>query len=108
MAVHAYHEALPGYSPNAVLHEGCEECESRAGIHGLGLLDWKNSRRVVERAVKLHREGLADTNNVEAKLLRDVWTVLVWLEVNTELTIDGGLPWTDFEAMERALFGRHS
>lgn len=106
MAVHTYHEGLPDYSPEAVLHHGCEECESRAGIHGLGHLDWRNSQRVVERAVRLNRDGLADTNPTEARLLRDVWTVLVWLQNHTEVDgIDGELPWHDFERMKRELFG---
>jgi hypothetical protein len=102
--MHAYHEKLPGYSPNAILHEGCEECEARAGIHGLAYLDWKNSRRVVERAIRWRNDGLSDTNATEIKLLADVWTMLVWLENNTELSV-GGLPWLDFERMEQELFG---
>lgn len=110
MSVHAYHESLPGFSPEAVLHDGCEECESRAGIHGLAHLDWRNSRRVVERAVRLramHGGGLLDTNPTERKLLDAVWTVLVWLENNTEIDpIQGELPWRDFERIERELFGR--
>jgi hypothetical protein len=107
VSVHAYHEGLPGYNPNAVLHDGCEECEGRAGISGLGYLDWRNSRRVVERAARWGREGLEDTNPTEVKLLRDVWTVLVWLQTNTEVdAIAGEMPWRDFERMERELFGR--
>jgi hypothetical protein len=110
MPTHTYHDDLPGFSPEAVLHHGCEECESRAGIHGLGSLDWKNSRKVVERAVRLrsmHGGGLDDTNPTERKLLDAVWTVLVWLENNTELEpIQGELPWIDFERIERELFDR--
>lgn len=106
---HAHHEALPGYSPNAILHEGCAECESRANLNGLLHLDWRNARRAVERAVEWQHEGLRDTNVAEIGLLQAVWTMLVFLETNTDLTpIRGELPWTDFEAIEARIFGRHS
>jgi hypothetical protein len=109
VSVHAYHDELPGFSPDAILHHGCEECESRAGLHGLAHLDDRNSRKVVERAVRLrsmHGGGLPDTNPTERKLLDAVWTMLVWLERNTELDpIQGELPWRDFARMERDLFG---
>lgn len=107
--MHAYHEALPGYSPNAILHEGCEECESRSNANGLLSLDWKNSRRVVERAIRWQREGLPDTNAAELRLLQAVWVMLLFLERNTDLDpIQDSLPWTDFEAMEAQLFGGRS
>lgn len=107
MAVHAYHEELPGYSPEAILHHGCDECADRAGIHGLAFLDWKNSRRAVERAIKWNRGELFDVNETEAGLLNAIWTMLVFIQANTEIDpIDEGLPWKDFEAIERSIFGR--
>jgi hypothetical protein len=108
MPTHRYHEGLPGFDPDAILHDGCEECESRAGIHGLGSLDWKNSQRAVRRAVDWNYGRLATPPGVaEAGLLRDVWMMLVWLRSNTELNpIQGELPWTDFERMEREMFDR--
>lgn len=44
MAVHAYHDGLAGFDPRNVLHDGCEECESRAaaGIDGVLALDGAN------------------------------------------------------------------
>lgn len=106
MGVHSYHEGEPDFSPDAVLHSNCEECASRAGIRGLWHLDWRNARRVVERAVRWNLEGLSDTNETEAKLLSAVWSMLVFLQTNTDLDpIEDGLPWRDFEAMERRAFG---
>ena len=99
--MHAHHETLPNYNSNAILHEGCEECESRAGLDGLLQLDWKNSQLAVRRAIAWNRYGLRDTNAVEIKLLRAVWTMLVFLERNTTLDpIDSELPWRDFKRMK--------
>jgi hypothetical protein len=34
---HVYHEGLPGYHPESILHDGCPECEerSRRGLDGV-------------------------------------------------------------------------
>jgi hypothetical protein len=44
MAMHCYHGGLPGYDPEAILHDGCEECEERAsaGVSGMLALDQTN------------------------------------------------------------------
>jgi hypothetical protein len=102
--MHAYHEQLPNFNPNAILHEGCEECESRANIAGLLQLDWRNAQRAVERAIEWNYGRCPDTNPTEAGLLRAVWSMLVFLERHTELDpIQSGLPWRDFESMEARL-----
>lgn len=45
--MHAPHDALPGYDPGNILHDGCEECEERAAAPLLGLtaLDHRNFRQ---------------------------------------------------------------
>jgi hypothetical protein len=44
MASHVYHGDLPGYDPEAILHDGCPECDDRAkrGLDGLCELDHGN------------------------------------------------------------------
>ncbi len=44
MAVHDIHDALPGDDPDAILYDGCGECEERAatGLYGLCHLDSHN------------------------------------------------------------------
>lgn len=39
MAVHDYHPGLEKYDPDAILQDGCEECEARAGKGLGGLLE---------------------------------------------------------------------
>lgn len=40
--MHAPHHSLPGYDPEAILYDGCEECEARVGMNGLLKLDANN------------------------------------------------------------------
>lgn len=51
---HVYHDALPGFDPRNILHDGCPECEARAadplrvGLPGLDennrLMIWQRMR----------------------------------------------------------------
>lgn len=51
---HAHHESLPDYNPDAVLQDGCPECERRAEQGLAGLLELDS-----ERVAKLWRMMLA-------------------------------------------------
>lgn len=44
MSGHTYHDDLPGFDAEHILHDGCEECEGRAAdpLHGLLALDPPN------------------------------------------------------------------
>lgn len=56
---HDAHEALPGYSPDQLLHAGCGECDMRAAAPdaGLGHLDLAEIRMLsVLWAVQVHLE----------------------------------------------------
>lgn len=68
---HDYHEALPDYSPNQILIDGCAECEERArrDDRGIGNLDPANYRRALDRAYLLERVGLPDASVAELPLL---------------------------------------
>lgn len=108
---HAYHEGLPHYNPDALLHDGCPECEERAaeGIGAINSMDWRRGRCAVERAVAYNRGDLERpvTDASEARFLNALWNVLVWLQRETEIDpIDGEMPWKDMEALERRVFGR--
>lgn len=106
---HAYHEKLPNYNPDSILHDGCEECEDRgnAGLDGLLELDHKNAQRAAERMIAWQMRGeLRPTDDSEARLLKTVYLMFVWLERFTTLDpLNQPLPWKDFDAMERALCG---
>jgi hypothetical protein len=41
MSAHVFHEDLPDYNPESVLHDGCAECEHRSkrGMEGVLALD---------------------------------------------------------------------
>jgi len=51
MSGHVAHEALPGYDPEAILKDGCPECEGRAdaGLRGILQLDANNLNRLWRR-----------------------------------------------------------
>lgn len=73
---HVYHEALPGYDPQSVLHDGCPECEerSRRGLAGVLAVDR-------DRQLKLwqSRHGKV-TSRCDARLRRELYVVMVFLE----------------------------
>ena len=75
--MHDYHDALPGYSPNQILHDGCRECEARATADdgGLSRLDDANFARAWDRALRWNREGLTDIAKAETRLLHILWAV---------------------------------
>jgi hypothetical protein len=74
---HDNHEALPGYHPDQILHDGCGECEERAqsADHGIGGLDVPAFRRAWERAATWKREGLPSIAYAEIPMLSVLWAV---------------------------------
>jgi hypothetical protein len=81
---HDYHEGLPGYSPNQLLHDGCGECEARSKTftHGIGHLDTDAFARAWGRAAEWERQGgdLTDVSQAERPLLRMLWALQIHFE----------------------------
>ena len=82
MAVHDYHEILPGFSDAQILHDGCGECESRGKnvSHALGSLDKGRFVLAWERAAEWNTRGLPDVSLAERDLLSVLWAVQLRLE----------------------------
>lgn len=80
--MHDYHDALPGYRPEQLLHDGCGECEARAARsdHGLANLDAGRFERAWQRAAQLGQKGLPGMSNAEHELLSMLWLIQVKLE----------------------------
>lgn len=85
---HEYHDALPGYHPDQILHDGCEECEFCGGnvIIALSNLDAGTFRRAWLRAADWRAstppsgssaEGIS---SAEAPLLEVLWSVQLHFE----------------------------
>jgi len=79
---HAYHEKLPGFAPDQILHDGCDECEERAQRtdHGLSSLDSSNFALAWRRAAQFNQRGLADVSYAEMPLLNTLWSVQLHFE----------------------------
>ncbi len=82
MSAHDYHEGLPGYHPQQILHDGCGECEARANEpdHGICHLDQENFARAWKRAADWHRDILPTVSDAEAPMLRTLWSIQLKLE----------------------------
>jgi hypothetical protein len=79
---HDYHDALPGFDPAQILHDGCGECEYRAGLaeHGIAHLDRGNFARAWSRAADWNQVGLPGISAAEVPMLKALWAVQVQLE----------------------------
>ncbi len=79
---HDYHEGLPGYSKEQILHDGCAECEARAKRDDLGIdsLDSRKFPRAWQRAATWKRHGVPDLSEAERPLLSALWSVQMQLE----------------------------
>jgi hypothetical protein len=82
MAVHDYHDALPGYDERQIWHDGCGECEARGARIAIDMLDSTNFARAWERAAQWNRgSGLSlAVCSTEAPLLNVLWRIQVQLE----------------------------
>lgn len=76
---HVYHEGLPGYHPESILHDGCPECENRSRLRGLdGVLALDHTRQLA-----LWRSLLGPripTSGCDGRLRRELYGVMVFLE----------------------------
>lgn len=90
---HACHDSLPGYSPNQILHDGCQECEERGANVRIALahLDSDKFVHAWARAAAWQRSGINDLSQAERPLLEALWGVQVQLEDVCSLPI-GTLP----------------
>lgn len=79
---HGPHSAMPDYSPNQLLVDGCGECEYRVNLpdRGIGTLDRGNFAKAWVRAAEFERHGLPDVSRAERPMLRVLWVIQVQLE----------------------------
>ena len=65
--MHDHHSSLPGYDPQQIWHDGCQECEHRGNTmpRSLGTLDTTNLRRAWDRSRAL-RAAFWDADAEEA------------------------------------------
>ena len=79
---HSYHEGLPSFSPEQILHSGCGECEARGKdvSEAIVRLDGRNFARAWKRAADWNTTGAPDICEAEAPLLRALWSIQLQLE----------------------------
>jgi len=86
---HDYHPGLPGYDPDAILHDGCGECEVRSGrgVAGLLELDARNIELLWWRVVNTEYGGKTEPNEAgeyrsdcESRLGHQLYFIGVLLE----------------------------
>lgn len=82
MATHTYHEGLPGYHEDQILHDGCDECEARGRNFHMAMANMDRLTFIAawERAAEWHRHGLPNGSRIELEVLQVLWTVQVMLE----------------------------
>jgi len=82
MAVHDYHEQLPGFDERQIWHDGCGECEARSARLAIDTLDHNNFRTAWVRAADWNMKGSSGLaiSSAEAPLLNVLWRVQVQLE----------------------------
>ena len=94
MSGHAHHEALPGYSPAQILHDGCPECEARARsiTRAMANFDRATFTRAWKRAARtISPTGPPDESGAEAPLLDAIAAVQAQLRAHCGLPL-GELP----------------
>lgn len=84
--MHDYHDALLGYHPDQILHDGCAECEERGKdvARAIANLDHNNFERAWRRASDWNRSGGPGADHLshaELPLLRALWALIVQLEI---------------------------
>ena len=81
---HVYHEALPGYSADDVLHDGCPECDARAADPRIGLshLDDRNRIRMWAKMRAYHFQGggVDPVSQNDLQVMGLMYTIAVFLE----------------------------
>lgn len=96
MAVHDYHEELPGFHPDQILHDGCGECEERGKVahRAIVALDHDNYQRAWRRAIQWNEAGGGGLHiaRAEALLLETLWAVHCQQETAEYLARRGIIP----------------
>lgn len=106
---HDYHDGLPGFHPDQILHDGCAECEERGADIALaiGNLDHKRFAAAWERASELYRSGgtldRTTLSAAEVPLLRVLWAIIVQFEGRGIQTTD--IPGEDVELVMARRYG---
>jgi hypothetical protein len=108
MAVHDYHDALPGFNPAQILHDGCAECEQRGRDLSFGQLDGRNFERAWKRAVQWNAEGLPDISDAEAPMLRVLWDIILQLEHRGVRRADHTPPGKSYAEQYAEVFGKEA
>jgi hypothetical protein len=83
VSTHGYHEGLPGFSPEQILHTGCAECEWRGQnvSEAIVRLDGRNFARAWKRAADWNTAaGAPAICEAEAPLLRVLWSLQLQFE----------------------------
>jgi len=82
MSVHDYHDGLPGYSTQQILHDGCTECETRGKdpAHAIASMDRQTFALAWGRAAEWNRSGVTDLSRAERGVLSVLWAIQVKLE----------------------------
>jgi hypothetical protein len=82
VSAHDYHEGLPGFSPEQILHTGCAECEFRGKdvSEAIVYLDGRNFARAWKRAADWNTTGAPAICEAEVPLLRVLWSLQLQLE----------------------------
>lgn len=95
---HAYHDALDGYHPNQILHDGCQECEQRAENveRALANLDHNRFEKAWRRAFDAFGSRgagvpLTERSRAEMPLLTALWGVMLHFE-RRGILLDGRPP----------------
>ena len=96
--MHEFHPELPGYDPEQIWHDGCEECEHRGRKpeDGMMHLDRGSFARAWDRSARWNRQATEDEvqptlSDAERPLLTLLWRFQVALERNCGVPI-GTLP----------------
>jgi len=81
-ATHAFHDALPGFDPAQILHDGCGECERRSRDVALALdyMDMPTFARAWRRAFDhwaSEGNGTGELSSAEQPLLHALWVLQV-------------------------------
>lgn len=112
---HDYHPGLPGYHPDQILIDGCQECEHRVEVveRALGNLDHKRFAAAWLRAADTFastppsgvKVPLGERSVAEMPLLTALWGVQVhlqrmglplgWLPVGMGSLVAGDIEWSE-------------
>lgn len=74
---HDYHEGQPGYHPDQILKDGCQECKQRADNPALAIshLDVKSFVLAWQRAIDFEYGRLDNVSVTEVPFLRLLWGI---------------------------------